>query len=166
MSPVTAVKSGFIEAFNFSGRARRPEYWWFFAFVFVGATVIGALETAVLGQSGLVLRFFQILIFVPFLTVGWRRLQDTGRPGWYLLIPVAVTVLTWVVIGSAPAQIAPEGASVVAPPPGQGLGGDLSPALIGLFMLAQVIAGAVIVWWMIKPSQRGPNRYGPEPRVR
>ena len=164
MSPITAVKNGFVEVFNFSGRARRPEYWWFFAFVFVGATLIGAFEAAVLGQSGLVLRFFQILIFVPFLAVGWRRLQDTGRPGWYLLIPVAVTVLTWAVIGSAPAQIAPEGASVIAPPPGGGT--DLPPAVIGLFMLAQVAAGLVIVWWMIKPSQRGANRFGPEPRVR
>ena len=165
MSPVAAVKNGFVNAFSFSGRSRRPEYWWFFGFVFLGAAVIGALEALIFGAPGRVARFFQILVFVPFLAVGWRRLQDTGRPGWYLLVPVAVIVVSWFLIGSAPGHLLPEGA-ILAPPPGQGLGAGLSPVVLGGATVAQVLAGFVIVWWMIRPSEHGANAYGPEPRVR
>ncbi|MCC5985854.1 MAG: DUF805 domain-containing protein [Rhodobacteraceae bacterium] len=165
MSPVSAVKDGFVKAFTFSGRSRRPEYWWFFGFVFVGAAVIGALESAAFGAPGRVVRFFQILVFLPFLAVGWRRLQDTGRPGWYLLVPVAVVMASWFLIGSAPRHVLPEGA-ILAPAPGQGLGAGFSPTVLAGATVAQVLAGVVIVWWMIRPSQRGANAFGPEPRVR
>ncbi len=165
MSPVAAVKHGFVNAFAFSGRARRPEYWWFFGFVFAGAVVLGVIEAMIFGAPGRVVRFFQILVFVPFLAVGWRRLQDTGRPGWYLLIPVAVIVASWFLIGSAPGHALPEG-TILAPPPGQGLGAGLSPAALSTAAIAQVLAGCVIVWWMSRPSQRGTNAFGPEPRVR
>lgn len=165
MNPISAVTHGFSNAFGFSGRARRPEYWWFFAFVFVGAAAIAALETAVSGAPGWGVRIFQIVIFIPFLSVGFRRLHDTGRPGWYLLVPVAVVMASWFLIGSAPARLMPD-AAVLAPGPGRPLGDGLQAGVLAAAAAAQALAGLVIVWWMLKPSQRGDNAHGPEPRVR
>ena len=165
MRPQTAIKTGFANALQFQGRSRRPECWWFFAFVFVGAGVIGAIEALLTGEPGIGVRVFQAIIFVPFLTVGWRRLQDTGRPGWYLLIPVAVVLATWLMIGAAPAYVMPE-IAVLSPPPPLDLTGTVRNVLLGSAAFAQAAAGLVIVWWMSRPSERGENAFGPEPRVR
>jgi uncharacterized membrane protein YhaH (DUF805 family) len=158
MTFMRAVSGGFARALDFSGRSRRPDYWLFFAFVFAGAAILGALDLA-LGRptQGWLVTGFQIAVFLPFLAVGWRRLQDTGRPGWYLLVPVAVVVASTIVSGSVMQQLA----GLAVPALRQGTGG-----LLGALSILQVLAGAIIIYWMSRPSQRGPNAYGPEPRVR
>lgn len=158
MTFTKAVATGFRRSVDFSGRSRRPEYWWFFAFVFLGAAVLAGIEAA-LGNplNGWLARGFQILVFVPFLAVGWRRLQDTGKPGWYLLIPVAVVVASTLVSGSVLQMLA----GLVLPVPT----GPAHADAPGWLSLVQVLAGFVIVFWMLRPSQHGRNPYGPEPRV-
>lgn len=164
MSPIAAVKDGFSKALQFKGRSRRPAYWWFFAFVFVGAVVLGGVELA-LGNAtgGWLTSLFQLVILLPFLAVGWRRLQDTGRPGWYLLVPAGLVIVSTLVAGSVMQQAA----SVAVPSVGGApvLDAALPAALVSILAIVQVVAGALILWWMSRPSQRGPNAYGPEPRV-
>jgi uncharacterized membrane protein YhaH (DUF805 family) len=166
MTFTTAVKRGFQNALNFSGRSRRPEYWWFFLFVFVGAFVFALLQMA-LGMSGdWLLRLFQFAVLVPFIAVGWRRLQDTGRPGWYVLVPTAIVVVTAVLVGSLSATMMQGDMSAMMQremPVGQMQGQAVWVALVAL---AQFAGGLVIIWWMSRPSQRGDNKFGPEPRVR
>jgi uncharacterized membrane protein YhaH (DUF805 family) len=80
---------------GFSGRARRTEYWMF--------ALINFVIIAVLDILGLYARFFTIIgliyslaVFIPSLAVGVRRLHDTGRSGWWLLlglIPVIGTII-------------------------------------------------------------------------
>ncbi|MGP9791620.1 DUF805 domain-containing protein [Roseinatronobacter sp. NSM] len=161
MTITQAILNGFRNAFTFSGRSRRPEYWFFFAFVFGGAGALGALDLLLSGVTGgFLLRAFQILVFVPFLAVGWRRLQDTGRPGWFLLVPSAIVVASTFVSGSVFQQMISRVLS------GFGVAVDAGPGgLVGALSLVQILAGFVIVLWMSRPSQRGPNTYGPEPRV-
>lgn len=164
MSPITAVKDGFSKALQFNGRSRRPAYWWFFVFVFVGAMVLEGVELA-LGNAtgGWLTRLFQLAILLPFLAVGWRRLQDTGRPGWHLLVPAGLVVVSTLIAGSAMQRVA----SVAVPGADGGpvLDAGLPVALVGVLAVVQIAAGALILWWMSRPSQRGPNAYGPEPRV-
>ena len=166
MTFTKAVKRGFENALKFSGRARRPDYWWFFLFVFAGAFVLSLVQMA-LGMTGnWLVRLFQLATLVPFLAVGWRRLQDTGRPGWYLLVPVAIVVTSAIMVGSLSASMMQGGFGTMMPgemPMGrmQGQGG-----LFALLAVAQLFAGIVIIWWMSRPSQRGENRFGPEPRVK
>lgn len=166
-----AVVAGFRNAFAFKGRSRRPEYWWFFLFVFAGAFVLGALEMLLLGGgSNILVRVFQLVIFIPFLAVGWRRLQDTGRPGWYLLVPSVIVVVSALVSGSLTRMMMAGGmgdmmhGQPVAP--GAMIGIGASATTVVALGVAQLLAGLVIIWWMSRPSQRGPNAYGPEPRVR
>lgn len=164
MTFVQAVKSGFRNALNFQGRSRRPEYWWFFLFVFLGAFAIGVIEHAALGGQQWLTRIFQLIVFLPFLAVAWRRLQDTGRPGWWILLPSAVVIASAVIAGSISRQMMLRLVDGTTPPESAMMGGQAS--LVLLLAVLQVVAGAVIIWWMSRPSQRGANAYGPEPKVR
>lgn len=76
---------------EFTGRSRRKEYWMFFLLVFVVAIVLGLVE-AILGLSGMVGPYgplsalFLLAVLVPSIAVGIRRLHDTDRSGWWMLI--------------------------------------------------------------------------------
>lgn len=70
---------------GFSGRARRKEYWMFVLFNVIIAFIIGFVE-GFLNLTGVVSTLYSLLIFLPSLAVGVRRLHDTGRSGWWLLI--------------------------------------------------------------------------------
>jgi uncharacterized membrane protein YhaH (DUF805 family) len=79
MSFTDAVRVCFQKYADFSGRARRSEYWWFYLFSLIVFLVLYWVSTTlyVLAALGLV---------IPLLAVGVRRLHDTDRSGWYLLI--------------------------------------------------------------------------------
>ena len=75
----------------FSGRARRKEYWLFLLFNLVIALLLGFID----GLPGLVeseggygpLRaLYTLAVLFPSIAVGVRRLHDTDRSGWWLLI--------------------------------------------------------------------------------
>jgi uncharacterized membrane protein YhaH (DUF805 family) len=70
---------------GFSGRARRKEYWMFALFNFIIAFVIGFVE-GFLNLVGVISTLYSLAIFLPSLAVSVRRLHDTGRSGWWLLI--------------------------------------------------------------------------------
>jgi uncharacterized membrane protein YhaH (DUF805 family) len=69
----------------FSGRARRREYWIFCLFNFIIALVLGFVE-GLIGSPGIVGGLYSLAVFVPGLAVSVRRLHDTNRSGWWLLI--------------------------------------------------------------------------------
>ncbi len=74
----------------FGGRARRKEYWMFLLFNILISIALGFVE----GMFGLVTELgfgmisivYSLLLLIPSLAVGVRRLHDTGRSGWWLLI--------------------------------------------------------------------------------
>jgi uncharacterized membrane protein YhaH (DUF805 family) len=74
----------------FSGRARRKEYWMFTLFNFIIAFVLGFIEglvgiAAETGQSVLG-AIYSLAVLIPAIAVAIRRLHDTNRSGWWLLI--------------------------------------------------------------------------------
>jgi len=72
----------------FTGRARRQEFWIFFLCSFVVGLVLGWIP--VIGW------LISLAVFIPSLTVGVRRLHDTGRSGWtelLALIPLAGIII-------------------------------------------------------------------------
>jgi len=115
---------------DFTGRARRKEYWMFVLLVLVVSFVIGMVE-GVLGLTGTVAMYgplsllFGLAILVPSIAVGVRRLHDTGRSGWWMLvglIPIIgsiVLIVFFVLEGTrGPNEYGPdplEGERVVAP---------------------------------------------------
>ena len=68
---------------TFSGRASRPEFWWFFLF-----QILISLAASMLGEiiNGLV----ALGLLLPALAVGSRRLHDIGKTGWWQLIMLTV----------------------------------------------------------------------------
>lgn len=77
---------------TFSGRAGRPEYWWFFLFnilVGIAATIVDAILGLQWGNgNGLVSTVAGLALLVPGLAVGARRLHDINRTGWWQLISI------------------------------------------------------------------------------
>jgi len=76
----------------FTGRARRKEFWMFSLFNFLVSVVI-SIVAAILGNIpvlGMILGFLPLIyclaVFVPGLALGIRRLHDTNRSGWFLLL--------------------------------------------------------------------------------
>ena len=69
----------------FNGRARRKEYWMFFLFNIIIAFVLGFIEGLV-GRPGVVGMLYSLAVLIPGIAVSVRRLHDTDRSGWWLLI--------------------------------------------------------------------------------
>ncbi len=84
MSFTEAVKSGFDNYVNFSGRASRPAYWWWFLFAILTAIVANIIDAAI--GAPVVSIIVALGLFLPGLAVSVRRLHDTDRSGWWILI--------------------------------------------------------------------------------
>jgi uncharacterized membrane protein YhaH (DUF805 family) len=86
---------------NFQGRADRPEYWWWVLFVLAIWVILWSVVGAVLGvDSGagsVAGAMFLVAAFLPGLAVGGRRLHDTDRNAWWLLL-LLVPVIGWLVL--------------------------------------------------------------------
>lgn len=113
--------------FNFSGRASRSEYWWFYLFnilvsfvycilflflaggAIIAAMAGGDLSAAFSGSIPLVLlsviyKIYCIGTIIPGLAVTFRRLHDTGRSAWnifFVLIPLVGPIVLLVFLCSA-----------------------------------------------------------------
>jgi uncharacterized membrane protein YhaH (DUF805 family) len=76
---------------NFSGRARRSEYWYFVLFnaiIYIIVTQVGTLiDFYFLGA------IYYLVVLIPTLAVGVRRMHDVGKSGWFLLIPIYNLIL-------------------------------------------------------------------------
>ena len=69
----------------FGGRAGRKEYWQFFLINTIIALLIALLEIQ-FGSSGAVSIVYSALMLVPSVAVSMRRLHDTDRSGWWMLL--------------------------------------------------------------------------------
>jgi uncharacterized membrane protein YhaH (DUF805 family) len=88
-----AIKSGFSNYVTFSGRAFRSEYWFWALFVAIGVTVMAILDIAIFGYQLGASPFktlFELVTFLPSLAVAARRLHDTDRTAWWLLLLLTV----------------------------------------------------------------------------
>ena len=86
---------------EFSGRASRTEFWMFALINFVIGIVLGIIDGVIgtktaygLGALG---GLYNLAVLLPSLAVAARRLHDTGRSGWWLLL-LFVPVIGWVIL--------------------------------------------------------------------
>lgn len=74
----------------FNGRARRKEFWMFTLFNVIISIVLNVVDRAIGTDSsagtGLLGGIYTLLVLLPSLGVTVRRLHDTDRSGWWILI--------------------------------------------------------------------------------
>ncbi|MFT7560687.1 MAG: uncharacterized membrane protein YhaH (DUF805 family) [Flavobacteriales bacterium] len=90
---------------GFSGRAHRTEYWMFVLINLIVSIVLNVID-GVIGLGGILGLVYALAVLLPSIAVGIRRLHDTGRSGWWLLIALipligAIVLIVFLVQDSA-----------------------------------------------------------------
>ncbi|WP_310447365.1 DUF805 domain-containing protein [Thiobacillus sp.] len=96
----------------FKGRARRKEYWFFILFNLIASVVLTVIDfmTGSLDSElgiGLLSGLYSLAVLIPSLAVTVRRLHDTDRSGWWLLIGLvpllgAIVLLVFMLLDGTP----------------------------------------------------------------
>jgi uncharacterized membrane protein YhaH (DUF805 family) len=123
MSFGDAVRTCFSKYADFTGRAARPEYWWFFLSYVIVYVIAIALFSAI--KTPLLALIVVLAYFIPLLSAAVRRLHDTGRSGWWYLIGL-VPLVGFIILIVFLATEGNPGSNEYGPPPGGALG-DASP---------------------------------------
>jgi uncharacterized membrane protein YhaH (DUF805 family) len=100
----TSIKTCFSKYATFSGRASRSEFWLFQLFTFLGSIVTLIIDVMILGfslddASSLTNLIFLLIVMIPSVAVGCRRLHDLNKSGWwqilYLTIIGIILLIIW-----------------------------------------------------------------------
>jgi uncharacterized membrane protein YhaH (DUF805 family) len=158
---------------NFSGRASRAEFWWFFLFVMLAymvfwfamiATIGASVSPAAGGQpsfallgafgvAGIFMILFYLALLLPMIAVQVRRLHDTDRSGWWLgafwlMYPVYMVLI----FGTSLSNLR----SGTAPGAGLAIGS-------GIFGLVFFVYSIVLFVFFCLRGTHGANRFGEDP---
>ena len=130
---------------DFSSRASRSEFWYFFAFVLLAQAAARLLD-ALIGRGGYlpgpVAGLVGLLLIVPQLAVAVRRLHDVGRSGRDLVVPCAMLALLPLVMSF----------------------GGVLPRIVALGYAGIVmLVFANLLLMLTKPGRPVPNKYGASP---
>lgn len=152
---------------DFQGRSRRMEYWMFALFIFLVYMVFGVIFFAIGGSALLlsasggaspdatmgnvavpligmaaILVIFLLVILIPSIAVGVRRLHDVNRSGWWLIVPTVISLVSSVIPFISP---------------------DLF-ILSGILSVVSLIGSLVLIVFAFLEGTKGPNRFGPDPK--
>ncbi len=136
MTFTESVKTCFNKYIDFSGRASRSEFWWFFLFTFIVRVITGWIPFV-----GFVIA---LALLLPSLSVTARRLHDTNRTGWWMLLPIGLG-LAGIIAGIILVVI------------------GLFPIGVALAILGPVLGFVGLLTFLIQPSDPYDNQYGPNP---
>lgn len=109
MGFLDAIKSVVVDNYaNFSGRARRSEYWYFTLANILLGIISGILGVVVPGFM-LIVNIVGLALIIPSLAVCVRRLHDIGKSGWFYLlsfIPLIgqILIIIWFCQDSQPGE--------------------------------------------------------------
>jgi uncharacterized membrane protein YhaH (DUF805 family) len=127
---------------DFNGRSRRKEFWLFILLMIVVSFVAATIDS-MLGMNGLILGLYgpltlivALALLTPQLSVSVRRLHDTNRSGWWVLlgfVPVVTMILSY----------------------------QTGLAVLNLLSLVAF----VLIYFFVLEGTRGPNQYGPDPKA-
>ena len=158
-----AVKICFKKYFDFTGRARRSEYWWFVLFIclvrmvcsFIDGILIFAVDMKFMEAA------FSVLLFIPSMAVVFRRLHDIGRSGWWSgvsYILVAISILSVLFMAGFDFGVLMDNESMFRTLSGTQRMIALLPFIGGLVLCF------VILVFSLLDSDKGENKYGPSPK--
>ena len=180
-----ALKLCWYKYADFTGRARRSEYWWFFIatalILLIPSTLIHYMPDVFDGSAqgydvlwlipeillGLALGVGSLLLLLPSLAVTTRRLHDVGRSGWWIVGSAVASAISSIAIST--------GYDTVASKPM----GDIDEwemlraisdsstttfVIVLAIYLVHVIVSITMLVFSLLDSHRGENKYGPSPK--
>jgi uncharacterized membrane protein YhaH (DUF805 family) len=140
---------------QFSGRSTRAEFWWFSLACFVVGFLVDAIDMAMGSEIGLIGMVYGLGLFIPTISVSVRRLHDTNRSGWWILVPVVPAVIFGFLTTAAKLD------SVLDP------SGTASTTAISTSMFVPLIAFLfaclIVTIFMFLPGNKAANRFGSDP---
>ncbi len=143
----------------FSGRARREEFWFFVLFNMIASIVLVIIDVVIgtFNQEtgvGVLGSIYSLGVFIPYLAVTVRRLHDTNRTGWWVLMP-AISIIA---AGILAALLAPMLSNAES---GTDTASNIIALLVGLAVLA---SGITIFVFLVLDGTVGANKYGDNPK--
>ena len=152
---------------DFSGRASRPEYWWWVLATVIASLILGTLDTFIVslidrpGAFSPLNGIFSLAVLLPGLAVSARRLHDIGKTGWWILLWFVVALFGWIPVGVGIAFAALAGV----------FSGIIEESAVVVLAVGAIVTVLVqlglILWlilWMARQGQPGVNSFGPDPR--
>ena len=165
MGPGDAIATCLGKYIEVRGRASRPEFWWFVAFLLVGSTAASLMDgqvtrwmfpdrvtTTEIRRDGLLSLIFCLVVAPPAICAAWRRMHDTGRSGFELCFPCILAAGCLIVALTASILLSQLGIQTLLRLLGQ------------LAMAGCAIAPVVLLWWLLQPGDPHANAYGPRPK--
>ena len=181
MGFIEAVKRCLKKYCDFKGRARRSEYWWFVLFIFLCSMAVSFLTSMCVGlldvdtvlgvQVASITSMVVMLFFViPHIAVLTRRLHDTGRSGWWVVV-LALLLGAYIVsygivmlpllgkmdFGNDPFALAKAMTDSMASSP-------IAATVMSFTSLPMGILAIVIFIFTLFDSKWGENKYGLSPK--
>lgn len=146
---------------DFTGRARRAEYWYFTLFALILLVLASLLDLICFGAPNQwIYRLTALFLIVPSVSVLVRRMHDIGRSGtivaWYYFAAV-VWSFAAAVFASSAFESAMSGVSDTVP------NGFVALLLVG--GVAILIWSVYFLVWCCTPGIPGDNEYGPDPKA-
>ncbi|KUJ73789.1 hypothetical protein AVO45_14480 [Ruegeria marisrubri] len=175
MTFTEAVGTCFSKFLTFSGRASRPEYWYFFLFIVICNVVAGMIDwqfftqvveteangvkTVTATSAQPVQSLVGFVVFFPHLAVAFRRMHDTGRSGLYALLPILLFLgaMAVLIFGIGLASSFAHGGRLDI------LFTRATLLIVIPTLLVLFVSPLLVLWWLARPSQPGTNQYGPNP---
>ena len=136
---------------NFSGRASKSEYWWFFLFYILAGVASQFLDEVVLGHSywinyGPIGTIVNLILIIPILSAGARRLHDTNRSGWWQLLILIVLAVVYYQKGMLTKGLI------------------TSSYFITLFLALGIYI--LLIVWLASKGEKKKNRFGPPVKIK
>lgn len=180
MGFIEAVRTCLKKYFDFKGRARRSEFWWFVLFFvlvyFLGSivmTFIAGMLSEALGMDVaklaiVLVTLVALALFFPSIAVLTRRLHDTGRSGWWVALGVLSSVtygasyysIMWPVLGQMgtnPYDLVKSMTDALMESP------VLATVMTGAGMLSMLLSLVLLIFTLLD-SKWETNKYGPSPK--
>jgi uncharacterized membrane protein YhaH (DUF805 family) len=190
MSNVPLMFQPLVKYADFNGRSRRSEFWLWVLFRIIVGMALGGVTMFMIGSSIHLVEnqpelFFQrymtampiiqlvnLALLLPSLAVGVRRLHDINRSGWWIVMPVVVMIigfiLFFIIFGASLFQMigASNGGSDITEAQGMEIAMKLFGSMTLCILLPMLISQVVMLIFYVTDGTPGPNRFGPDPKGR